>query len=162
MKKFSKKWPINFLRLFTNISWYLLWFVLITMTPVFVGDLIGIDILEGAITTMLEESEIEFLSSSINLSSLMIEVLVFLYSLITVVIALFVIYQFRQLFKALKTGEFFTEDNVRSFQKIAYPSIFLALLEFDGSGIYWALILLVFVEIFRHGVALEEDRKLTI
>ena len=162
MKKFSKKWPINFLRLFTNISWYLLWFVLIIMIPVFVGDLIGIDILEGAITTTLEESKIEFLSSSINLSSLMIEVLVFLYSLITVVIALFVIYQFRQLFKALKTGEFFTEDNVRSFQKIAYPLIFLALLEFDGSGIYWALILLVFVEIFRYGVALEEDKKLTI
>lgn len=142
-----------------TLTYYFLLFLMVLFPLVFVFALVGSGLQQLIIDEAVAETSFNFFRS---ISPLVSVTLIMVVCYVGVLISFYITYQFRTLFKSLKTKNIFTDKNTQTLNKIAYASIALALYSFASMSLFIALVLLLFAKIFAYGVMLEEDKNLTI
>lgn len=160
---FESKWPLRILAFFTNVGWVLLWLLLVVELVLVLGTAAGglID-LQTFAGLLLEEGVNEEIMFDLAQGVFGPFYAMSAFVAATIGVSLFILHQFRQVFRNMKRGEIFSLANAKRFRIVAYVSIAIALIGFSFDDLFSALILLLFAEIFKYGVDLEQDKDLTV
>jgi hypothetical protein len=151
MGKFNKKWALKILPVLNEILFYSTGILFILLVLYLFLNIFGF-IRPEELLEEIPRANGNYLAGIIILSL----------GVPAVLAGLPVFYQFRKIFKNLKKGEVFTFENARRFRLAALFSILSAILGLQIWSVFSALVVLLFAEIVRYGVELEEDKKLTV
>lgn len=159
---FGGKWPLRILAFFTNVGWVLLWLLLVAELVLVLGTAFSLIDLQTFADLLLEEGVDGDILMDLARGEFGPFYALVAFMVATTGVALFILHQFRQVFRNMKRGEIFSLANAKRFRIVAYVSIAFALIGFSFDDLFSALILLLFAEIFKYGVDLEQDKDLTV
>jgi hypothetical protein len=162
MATLKRKWALKGFIILTEFEWYFLWTATFVHTVLVIGVFSGIISARGILAEMLEavtSTSLIFTFSSNETLQLLL-VALFMYAVFA--FCLFVVFQLRKAFKNLMVGKVFIAENADRFRWIAYLMLLSAVVGFQPTVLFAALVMLTIAEIFSCGIELEETQKLTI